>query len=224
MIPTRVIIGAAGNQVRWNCGCRGVCVPTLKQMVPVYGQPLIHRSISQYFRILKAYEVVVVGFSEELVKYGAVLLKPTGTALHNSCIGSSVEAWVPNMDLFIVMGDVCWTDEAIEKVAVLSLDVIWFVGRSSKDRLHLPEIYGIKVPAQKQDHFRQVIKDVNQLKIEKPNIAAGWMCYRHLHGMPIDQHEIRGGFLEIDDDTEDFDHPSEYKEWLANMRNKNIQA
>lgn len=213
---TKVIIGAAGSSLRWE---NYLGVP--KQLAPVYGEPLIHRTIRQLAAV-GFDNIAVMSNDERMVIPPAHLEKPiwdvNGHPLAGCCIAHTQPHWDALYNALILMGDVCWNRIDIAGLYIAQQREIMFAVHFASREKHNPEIFGVYIPAHLKCKVEAACEyvSVHRPTKEGERQSDGWMIYRKLHGRNIKVHANYGGLIECSPDTEDFDHPEEYDNWIKN--------
>lgn len=226
----RAIILADGEGKRWgNYG--GIT----KHFALINGVPLIQRTIAQ----LQNYEVIediyITSHNPACDFPGTTRYEPENNIHDIDKIYANQPIWTD--DILFIWGDVCYTDAALDTITSAPLDSVphgdptkgfTFFGRYGKSHV-LNKPYGEIFAAHITDivllkHCVKAVRDYFERGIvERCNT---WALYRAMVGMPIITvkkkilfnglcfHCLRGNFVEIDDETDDFDGPNEYEEWV----------
>jgi hypothetical protein len=219
MIDAKFIIGCAGPSKRWG---NHTGVP--KHLVKIDGVPLLHRTV----KLLKGFganDISILAFDDRYKIDGTQLISPTKTAFKNTALGHSAEYWSSTRDSVLILGDVYFSQEAMRKIILHQGERINWFGRmgEGKSGKRWPEIFAISIPPHRHqemmDSFLAVSRAFQEQKIKR---ATGWECYRFLHGLPLNSNLFSTDFTHIDDETEDFDYPPEYEQWLKTFRSKNL--
>ena len=193
---------AAGEEKRWS---NALGMP--KQLVPVFGERLIDRTIRQLKdRGCKSIYVTVA----ERGQFGD---------LDNDvieCIGKYREYElgkfmnVPSAiytPVTLFWGDCFFTDEAMDTI---------FDG----DKQHTYRFYGRETPGEifavkaSLDVMMAATRTLYPLRRCMSSLGS-WHLYRFFHNIQLNDHIVTDGFTEINDLTEDFDKLEDYKQWLA---------
>lgn len=221
----KIIVAAAGSSTRWN---NHLGIP--KQLVPVDGVPIIHRTQSLFD--VENSDKVLLAVDERMLNTstGFVMIEPGNTAdtiLPNTAIGHSYRYWDPTDGTLLLFGDVFFTDAA--KYAILSMvksstDVTWIGRLNGSVSKGYRELFGIYFPASKIEHITDSINKLREWRETQQHLqhAGGWfLLLIHLGIQDFDEltfDRCRNNFLEINDETDDFDYPDEYTKWLARYR------
>ena len=115
-----------------------------------------------------------------------------------------------------------FTEDAMDKVcAIYESSRCQFIGRSKASKHHgcpYEEQFGFSLLPEHHAEVSAAIEHVKQaLQSGVIKGCTGWATYRHLHGLPLRKHKIRGDFVEIDDFTDDFDFPIDYERWKTHF-------
>lgn len=215
----RYILCCAGDGTRWG-NAHGVP----KHFVPVHDMPLLAYTTG-LLRAHGAEDIVVLAQPGD-ARYGvehAKLHHPAGTVLPSSGLGHSEEIWNPTGPTIVMFGDVYYSMPSITGCTVLlpkEPEITW-LGRFGPGQSghRWGELFAIAIPQAKQFQMRWAIQGVLAAKAAgKVKRAGGWEVYRFLHGLPLAKHKVTEHFVEIDDETEDFDEPAEYDAWLRTFQ------
>lgn len=219
----RLIIPCAGTQTRW-----GNYLGVPKYMAPVFGEPLLCRTVRQFRERIPGLSICVP-LRRNLVTppVGVNFLYPEQQLLGESNrLLSSVPEWDPTGRTTIVFGDVYFTGAAVDTIVATETDAIQWFGRSGPSETtghSCAEIFGVTFPAR---HAEQLIEASRYVQSVyrcrgQEDLVRAWTCLRHLEGQPLEHDTGRidskklQHFTEIDDMTDDFDYPNEYDSWLA---------
>lgn len=209
-----VILPAAGLQVRWAF-YRGVP----KQMVKTYDEPMIHRTQRLLFKNNNILDTVVLANDKSMVSQYGVFHQPgKPSRLPGTAIGHSVECWIANRDIYILLGDVIWEEQFLKEIVEREYEEITFIGHQEGGVNKNPEIFAVMVPFWEQQRMLDAIDWVKDR--EEPRISGGWQVYRRLHGIMPREHRIAGGWMEAPPEITDIDFPEEYEAWRAEQRKR----
>jgi hypothetical protein len=189
-----IIIPAAGSQTRWGA------IPNVdKLLLPVHGEALIRRTIRQ--------------ISERGLSYAIQDNKDAATALPDTGIGHSISLWKPGRRLLILFGDVAWSDEALDRVIAESGDETKWFGRLAGGKYgRNREMFGLSLHPDDQDDFMRKMREF--AKLPPPGVnCGGWQVYRMMQGWSWDRDVTNENLVLIDDETDDFDNPEQFKQW-----------
>lgn len=219
---TRYLILCAGVGYRWHdyLGVR-------KQLLPLEGEPILHRTVRQLQGKGNG-EVIVV--APDLPGYhleGAGLFTPSKadpTGVQVDKLLSSREIWNEDGPTVCMWGDVWWSDEAIEQMTAWDGEGwhSWYrPGVSHTTGTGNGEYFAIGFDpsnhAKVEGACQRVIDLHNRNLIPWQNTGA-WSHYRAMLDLPDPMihgwHDGRNATL-IDDWTDDFDHPGDYRTWYG---------
>jgi CTP:phosphocholine cytidylyltransferase-like protein len=207
----RIIIAAGGKAERWK-NYRN----TPKHLLKIEGEVLLERTIRQF---KKYTDDIIIISNEDYIFAGTQLEKPLeGDWYDFGKIYSSHHLW-SNDKTFIVYGDVYFTDEAVEKIMTSEGDYKFFL-RSSASKLTYKkygEVFGIAFLGNMNDKIKE---NIETLISQKKKGAGTWELYYYMHNITgvsrVKQTFKMGGYIEIDDWTDDFDTPEDILNWESN--------
>ena len=220
MGDTRFIITAAGQQTRWN-NHLGVS----KHMALVRGEPIIHRTL----RLLTERghrDIVLIAFMLNYGAHGVVPVHPERESiLPLTGLGVSEPHWGPGLTV-LLFGDVYFTEQAINTIINVQPavgDVLWF-GRAWEGVAgsHWKELFAVSFHAEAQANLRSHMNRVREVRDSIGRQGeGGWLVYRSLRGLNLSEYYpiTAGNFVDITDETTDFDSPADYDEFIATMEN-----
>lgn len=218
----RVIVIAAGDGTRWG---NHTGVP--KHLAVMEGERLIDRT-SRLFAAYGGTEPLIVAPVDDeryQTKDGMTVapkLNPTRGGADKFL--SSRYIWNTVGRTVIVYGDVWFSEEAVETITSHESEEITFFGRAWGSKLTgtpWGELFAVSLTPETVERAEASLKHLARLYKRSPSIrAGGWEWYKHLHGLPIDpsQHSVAGGFVEINDWTDDIDYPEDYQRWISRRR------
>lgn len=215
MADTRIIITAAGQQTRWN---RHLGVS--KHMALVRGEPIIHRTI-RLLHDRQQTDIILIAYDEAFGFDGVTVTPPSwSSTLPNTGIGISSRWWSGDSRTVILFGDVFFTEPALDTIlAARPQTVLWF-GRSHplKSGSHWKELFALSFMPFAHIFFHTHIRYVRHMRerLGRSN-EGGWLLYRSMQGLDLstDMPRVTTNFVEIDDETTDFDSPADYDEFMA---------
>ena len=190
-----------------------------KALTMINGEPLIARTI----RILKELtddQIFITADDEAFSEYG-VVLPHENSYRHDGIQGSGywLDAFYPHfldgMEVTFLMGDVCFTEEALKTIVEYKAEKNTLFGTSiANNSLHFDwgEAFAYKVVDYKE--FMDGVEAVKKLQDEgKTNrIALVWELYRYLNGFDVNIQRINPEtYVGIDDGTMDVDMPGDEK-------------
>lgn len=212
----RVIIACADriDDPKWN---NYLGVP--KHLAPVDGEPLLHRTVQQvHHRIDEHFDDIVVTTSDGDLRYevdAAYVETVTGTNEYSS----TRPLWSKVDRTILLLGDVYFTDKALDTIfRQRQLFPLWF-GRYRGSRITASrwgEIFACSWPFTSNGLMIQHLARVD----DHPEITRppGWKLYRSVCGLPMNKHQLNGHWIEINDETDDFDVPDNYRKHPAVRR------
>jgi choline kinase len=207
----RIIIAAGGKAERWK-NYRNAP----KHLLKIEGEVLLERTIRQF---KKYTDDIIIISNEDYIFSGTQLEKPLeGDWYDFGKIYSSHHLW-SNEKTFIIYGDVYFTDEAVEKIMTSQGDYKFFL-RSSASKLTYKkygEVFGLSFSGNMKDKIKE---NIETLISQKKKGAGTWELYYYMHNITgvsrVKQTFKMGGYIEIDDWTDDFDTPEDILNWESN--------
>jgi hypothetical protein len=212
-MATRYIIACAGSNNRWM---NYTGVP--KHLVLIDKRPLLHHTISG-LQDRGATDIIVLAKTPGYSFPGVLVRDPQESALESTALGHSAAHWGEDRTT-LLLGDVYFSSKAFDLVTTSTGCLEWF-GREGqgKSGSQWGELFAVSFNALGQDKLRDAFRIVARAKqTGRITRAGGWECYRYLHDIPLKEHRITEDFFEINDETEDFDTPWEYDNWLKVFR------
>lgn len=203
---TRFIIACNGDATRWG---NHLGVP--KHLAPVGDEPLLYRTVRQ---------ASAHGDVHVVAPAGDLRYEAPGATLHTpgratSEYASTRALWSTEDRTVLLLGDVYFTDAAMAAIGGRDGRRYWCFGRHGKSR-HTGKPYGeifavswwpgqIGIIDQHLAHCQGLL-DTGQ-----SNRPIGWLLLRSIQHTPLNKHLVsRPWFVEIDDMTDDLDHPADY--------------
>jgi molybdopterin-guanine dinucleotide biosynthesis protein A len=207
----RAIICCAGDQRRWN---NHLGVP--KQLVPIDGVPLLVRTVAQ-LNARGITDIVVTGFDDRYLTAGVPVRAPSESILPGTGIGFSVGFWALGDRTLVLLGDVCFSEHAMAAlISASETDMMWIGRKGSSGLKRYGEIFAVSIPAERQAAVRaaaaRTFELFNRQAIQR---MTGWELYAVLNGLPPTIVAPGPNWINVDDDTDDFDFPAEYDAWAA---------
>lgn len=186
----RIFILAAGKAERWDGKC--------KHLADINGIPLINHTLSH----LEGYDVTVVTKRKEIIEVlpaDTPAIEPENNTTLLDTIISTCGEWDDERTT-IMLGDVVWTSDAIEK-ALSSDKALEFFASDT-------ETFAITFSMQ---YYRRVISACNFI-IGEGLEGTTHQLYRMLAGIPLDKEwHDRWIHHRITDKTDDIDYPDDYQ-------------
>jgi hypothetical protein len=213
----RVIVLAAGEASRW-----GNYLDVPKHFVDIGGEPLLHRTVRQF----SSYgEIIITGPDADRYHVeGASLYVPEAIpeSWDTKKFLDNVELWDPTGRTILLWGDTYYSDAAV-KTIMDHEPVDWLVyGRMSGSEITgcgYGEIFAYSFMSQAHRLLKSRLERLRWMrKHQRIGRCGGWEFYRLLSGAKnLNEHRNYGKFVEINDDTEDFDFPHDYQRWAQNV-------
>lgn len=215
----RIFILANGNATRWNNAYN-----TDKQLLEIDGEPLIYRTV----RLLKEN-----GF-DDIYIIGKYKIEGAKNYIPNfeSLIGKfdiTKELWNDIDSFALLYGDCYYTEAIINDLATRKTDkkwLHWCCNRPNKvtgkiwEEGYIHTVYDIDFWRTQCDNFH---RDFDNTDIEYKN---DWVFLRYMLGLDLFVHQpelMKENEIDWEDETDDFDFPIDYYNWLKNCRNTEIE-
>ena len=212
----RTLILCAGDGTRWG---NHLGVP--KHLIPIEGQRLLNRTAAQFAEHGEV-EVVVSDITDTRywVPTPALIdiahLDPTRYGVDK--LLSARHCWDPTQAMVLAFGDVWFSDDAVETIAKAAAGDRWaWVARfgPSAWKPH-GEGFAFVLPVGWLGDFETAANQVVEMRRRgEIRRALGWEVYRWLAGGDPQRHDRLPGLVEVDDFTDDFDTPIDYRRWLV---------
>ena len=207
-----ILIMAAGENKRWGDDC--------KQLVDIAGEPLIMRTIRQLRAML--FNPIVVTHNNEikavLDEEKVDMIEPLFRYWLVESILSTVHYWKGRM--IILLGDVVWSDEALEKVLFDNRPVAVYGTHAELYALCWDATTIAMIPT-----FRKVRKHAIQSRSRAGSCGKLWNVYRALEGKSLDKHQLyyeNNVFVPIEDWTIDIDLKPRYEKFIESVVEKGL--
>jgi hypothetical protein len=209
---TRVIIACAGPDRKWG---NHLGVP--RHLAPMDGEPLLHRTVRQVSRYPVDIHVTAPAQEHYLVP---------GTSLHvvtrpapNEYV-SSRPLWNTAGRTVLLLGDVYFTDEAIEAILGYEGKLWRLFGRYGPSKVSSTpwgEVFGSSWLPQDHGMLDQHLQQVAlAFAWGQSRRFTAWEVLRSVQRTPLNEHVVNPvWFGEIDDATDDLDTPAEYEQHPA---------
>lgn len=202
-IRVSVVIACGGDQKRWTSSGS-------KHLVDIGGEPLLHRTVRQ----ARAIGTVHVAGPYDLPE--RIDLDPYPALGELNKYYDSRHVWGDRT--VILLGDVCYTDDAIDLIRSNADEWVWFsrMGASRLTGGRWGEGFAQAFTRTAETRHVAMLFEAARLKREGAlKRAIGWEHYRLMAGGDPRVHADYGMRVDIDDRTEDFDYPADYERWLA---------
>lgn len=209
----KVIIYSQGVGHRWRH-------PTIKykQLIPYNNEPVIARTVRQLVeRGIKKDSIVIVGLSEVYKNFDVMveeLSEPTGSIIQGLLSTATIWGAANNSDSILLLGDVCFSDAAIDTILSSYNRGMSFFGRREANPITgkpNKEIFGLRIwgpPADFNWVRSELFKCLQTYPVKKTKL---WDFY-HLVAM-----YSTIPFVVISDFTDDIDSVSEYNYFWKKM-------
>lgn len=208
----RAIIIAAGKMRRWK---NHLGVP--KYLIEIGGETLIDRQI----RLLKRFgvsDIYLCTNNESLKNHPNFFLAKNELDIELDRFYNTRSLW-NTREVLLLFGDTWYSREAMKTIIKTKYEDFMFFGRSGAFNYEGKkwgggEIFAIK--SVNHSLFWNAFHILHEKLIrEEISRAQGWELYRQLVDLPLDKHQITQNFIEINDKTNDFDDPKDYKRWIS---------
>ncbi len=201
----RVLLLCAGKGDRWK---NHLGVP--KQLIEFHGEPILHRTV-RLLRFNGVKDILCVTRDPKLHAPSTVMFKPHACRWTVETIASTQTLWSERT--VILLGDVYFTHRAIQKIISFKGDIAIF-GRASPSVYTAcghRELFAISFNAVGTKSVKKAINTT--LKAVKSGAWGNlWDIYHSIAGLPLDSGCVEPLlFRSIDDLTNDFDTPMNYK-------------
>lgn len=218
-VNTKAIILAAGESKKW-----GNYLGIPKHLIPIKGEPLIHRT-QRLLKENKVKDIVVVCENKNYPKYVANYSKFAEPKIADR---SWIQEWDGSRHLWntdgktmILYGDCYFTEELIKQMCKDKAEPWHAWARWSGSKITgkgYDEMFGwcfMPQHHEELDEARQ--RAIDLVNSKKWWRCLGWEVYRSAVGLPIAQY---GGREEIHamhwhDESDDFDKPEEWEKWKS---------
>jgi len=216
----RAIIIAAGDATRWK---NYLGIP--KHLAPVDGEPILPRTV-RLLRERNIDDVHVVGPDDDRYRIpGSVLYIPKKEPENQDAdkFLNSRDLWNTEGRTVVFYGDVFFTDSAMDSIVNFPSTEWTLFCRFNKSKItgtnwgecFAQSFYPKDIESHRENLY--YIADLHRRNIISR--CGGWEHYRAMQGYrekEVNDHRHRDGkFFQIDDWTEDFDHPSDYDRFMA---------
>ena len=226
----RFIITCSGRQERW-----GNYLDVPKHLVPIDDEPLLHRTVRLIKKFTDDADIYVMAFDPRYDVPGTTRYEPKYDTIeeieehfNSPAIYASRKIWSPDDQTIILFGDTFFTESAMRRICNkrLSEGYIFFGRAESSFVTNCPwgELWGVTFTHKFQKDFLSAIISVRTLRDEGTiKKWRGWEIYRYLQGLNLKSHDIGDNFYEINDFTEDFDFPRDYRNWIRKWEDLKVE-
>ena len=210
----KLIIIAAGSGSRWDNH-----TGTTKHLVEIDGESILQRAVRLFDM-----DTTVIGFDERYKVDGAELIIPeyVGGQNVNRQTYETAPLWNKEGRTLITLGDVFFTEEAVQTIKEFDKREMMFFGREGASitceygELFCHSFY--------PEHWDEYLAAYGAAESLYENGVIGrcewWEHYRLCDGIDPNRHEVGPKFTEIDDLTDDFDYPEEYDLFIKHYNNE----
>ena len=212
-IKDRLVVIAAGSSSRWN-NYKG----TTKHLVEVDGESILQRQVRLFDM-----DTTVIGFNEDYKVDGAELIIPDkvgGQDVNKQTYGTA-DLWNKNGRTIITLGDIYFTDEAIQTIKDYKEQDLHFFGRENGGvTCDYGELFAHSFyPEQHEDYLNSYMA-TNAMYEDGPiKRNEWWEQYRVAQGLDPTVHATGDMFTEINDLTDDFDYPKDFDLFMKAKNN-----
>ncbi len=205
---TKALILCAGSGSRW-----GNYLGVPKQLIPIRGEALVHRMVRSLHEN-RISDIDVIAQDARLQVDGCGFFKPSRSRCIVETLLSTKDLWQKHT--IILLGDVFYSDYAMQTITNSDRRVRVFgrPGASSVTGKPWGEIFAI---AFNQNGIKDVLHCTRIVLGDAVFGRSGklWQLYRSLIDTPLDSHQTEATiFLTIDDITDDFDFPEDYRRFV----------
>ncbi len=228
---TTVIILCGGHSGRW-----GNYLNIEKHFAVINGKSIIENNLE----ILNSFEVKSIIITRDDNKHlyenfscDKVSINSKYSTVEYYKVKSNYELWADKSKTIILMGDVLYTRQAIEKILFTSHKDIRFFGRQTKSFFTMcehGELFAISFHPQHHKKMRLACERLAYYIDEKKvKIAGGWGIYDIVSGLEYlftGESVIKGkvlfsNFNQIIDSSDDVDYPEDYDNYIRLFSKRN---
>jgi hypothetical protein len=220
----RIIIAAAREYPKWN-----MYLGYHQHLVPILGTPLLRRTAVQALRRSRDVHITIPSGPVGDVYVEALGDTAGRLQIHQNseeglCEFTSTRKWWSKDGMTnLLLGDVCYSTNAMEIILNNEDEDFRFFGRYKGSKItgyHAGEGWASAWGCQHNQKIDDAITHVHNVRatgrVMRP---PGWMLLRVLQGTDIAKHQVRSPwFVEINDQTEDFDTPEKWNMHPLNRR------
>lgn len=207
----RTLVLCNGPEDKW-------AADTPRHFVVVDGERLLDRTVRQF---AAHGDVVVSGPDARYKLDAAALYVPRAEPEHLDAdiLLSTRALWAPHERTLVLLGDTWFTDAAVATIVGRRARRWCYIGRSAGSRYSgtdYGELFGLSFWPADQPILLAAMYEVLRRQRDEGLWRGGlWEHYRVLRGIDPLEHRIAGRFLEIADETDDFDFVDQHARWLA---------
>jgi hypothetical protein len=207
----RVIIACAGASEKWG---NDLGVP--KHLAPLtahHGVPLLYRTVGQIREFTDDVHVTAPARDARYRVPGVTVHERDGNGLCEYT--STRDLWAKAGRTVLLLGDVYWTDAALETVFSFRPQTYRVFGRFGPSKVTgtpYGEIFAASWWSGQHGRMDKRLAHIHGVRatgvVTRP---PGWMLLRAWQGTPLSKHRVLPNwFTEIDDLTDDFDTVADY--------------
>ena len=212
MKPVGIIL-ANGSEEKW-----GFHRDTRRHFIEIDGERLIDRTIRQFAPHMR---LVVSGPSMRYKLPAAALYVPFAEPdnLDADILLSTRMLWNAEGRTIVILGDTWFSNAAAQAVVEHEPHEWTFFGREQGSRYSgtdYGELFALSFWPENIAEGAAAMEEINRRQREDGLWRGGlWEQYRLMNGIDPLVHEIRGRFVEINDETDDFDFADQFETWLG---------
>jgi hypothetical protein len=212
--PPRIILCCAGEGDRW-----GNYLGVPKHLAPFDGRPLLERTVG-HLRGRGLDDIVITAFDPRYQLEGTCRCEPRTSILPDTGIGFSREFWSTTGRTVILLGDVYFSDAALDAILGCTTAETTWLGRKGPGSLgKYAEMFGLSLPLHRQSQLEKAATEAVLLfQWGITERLMGWQLYAVLCGLDATAASPGPNWIDVDDETEDFDFPRDYQAWMARYR------
>lgn len=199
----KYIIMCDGKGTRWN-NYKNI----KKHFIPIDGEPLLKRTVRCFREKDPNCEIIITSHDCNYDLEGATRYEPKHNVLE---IDRFTHELIED-DICFLYGDTYYPDESIDLIINNDTDKILFFGNEKS-------IVAIKV--KDGELFKNHVLNVRDLFLRGKIMGCkGWQVYQSFQGLEFDKKVIAGNFIRVNENTIDFNTPTEYE--LVNKKGEVI--
>ena len=193
----KYIIMANGKGVRWDN-----FTDRPKHLIQINGETLLARIVRQLGQEDPGKEIIISASDTRYDVAGAQRYVPQH---HQLEIDRFTYELIEDGTCFLY-GDTYYTDEAIRAIVGAKGTELLFIG--NRRRIFAVKVFDEGVMKGQLDRVKNLF-----LRGEIQD-CKGWQVYQSFQGLPFGQKTITDHYLEIEDETQDFNYPQDYKDFI----------
>lgn len=207
----RVLIACAGPD-KWRTQDG-----TPRHLVPVDGEPLLHRTVRQ--ALTYSDDVYVLAGNDDRYRIAGAKWKVHAEPTPNEFV-TSRQWWSQAGRTVLLLGDTYYTDHAIDVIAGYNRQRWQLFGRKNASKVTGTPWGEYFACSWWPQHQQMMLEHLDQVILARAvGIAqrcTGWELLRSIQRTPLNEHVVNPmWFTEIDDLTDDFDTRHEYEQHPA---------